>query len=544
MVEHWLPKPDVEGSIPFTRSLMDGHVIVVGGGLAGLAAAAALATRGLRITLLESRPRWGGRASSFVDQATGEPIDNCQHVNLGCGTNFRHFCQTVGIESFFVREKKLMFIGPDGRASSFSAALLPAPLHLFPSLIGLGYLSLAEKWQLARGLRSLASTDPTGCGNETFLQWLQRHGQSPGVIERFWHVVLVSALSETLDRLDVSHARKVFVDAFLANRHGWEVWLPTVPLDELYGVHLEQWLAARNVILRRQSGVKQVLFEDRTASAGGVKAGAESVPLATGVELRSGERIAADHVIVAVPQNLVLGLLPDAWHSAPPLAGIGQLETAPISSVHLWFDRPITTLRHAVFVSRLSQWMFNRSAIGARGGTRQISSSDPPIPPLLRGGEVDAAAPARSSVDGGAANSEIRNPKSEIHYYQVVISASREVQAMGQEETIQRVVEELATVWPEARAATLVHSRLVTEHKAVVSMLPGVDRLRPVQQSPIGNLQLAGDWTNTGWPGTMEGAVRSGYLAAENVLRRCGSPETLLAPDLPRALLSKLFFGL
>src|SRR5262245_48267080 len=169
---------------------MDGRVIIVGGGLAGLAAAAALAERRFAVTLLEARPRWGGRASSFVDQATGETIDNCQHVNLGCGTNFRHFCRTVGIESSFVREPRLTFVGPDGGMNSFRAAPLPAPLHLFPSLLWLRYLSLSEKWQLARGLRRLARTDPASCGDETFLQWLQRHGQSPRVIERFWHVVL------------------------------------------------------------------------------------------------------------------------------------------------------------------------------------------------------------------------------------------------------------------------------------------------------------------------------------------------------------------
>jgi len=510
---------------------MTSRVIVVGGGLAGLAAAAMLAERGLRLTLLESRPRWGGRASSIVDQATGEAIDNCQHVNLGCGTNFQHFCRMVGIDSFFVCEPGLTFIGPDGRANSFSAtSLLPAPLHLFPSLAGLRYLSLTEKWQLARGLRILARTNPTDCGDESFLKWLERHGQSPAVIERFWHVVLVSALSETLDRIDISHARKVFVDAFLANRRGWEVWLPTVPLNELYGVHLEQWFAAHQVICRLQCGVKRVFFEDRTASVSAEPA-LPPGPAARGVELRSGERIEADHVILAVPQNLVLGLLPDEWQAAPQLAGIAQLETAPISSVHLWFDRPISALRHAVLVSRLSQWVFNRSAICARGDGREVSSPHPSNPPLRRGGDA-------------VTNSEIQNPKSEIYYYQVVISAARDVQAMGQEETIRTVVEELAAVWPEVRAARLVHSRLVTEHKAVVSMLPGVDRLRPVQQSPIGNVQLAGDWTKTGWPGTMEGAVRSGYLAAENVLRQCGRPEALLAPDLPRTLLSKFLFGL
>ncbi len=357
---------------------MDGHVVVVGGGLAGLAAAAALGVRGLRVTLLESRPRWGGRVSSFVDQVTGEAIDNCQHVNLGCGTNFQHFCRMVGIESLFVCEKQLTFVGPDGRASSFSAAALPAPLHLFPSLARLPYLSWGEKWQLASGLRRLARIDAAACSDETFLHWLERHGQSPRLIERFWHVVLVSALSETLDRIDIAHARKVFVDAFLANRRGWEVWLATVPLDKLYGAQLAQWLADNNVVAQLQSGVKRVVIEDRAAVTPGVISAEPARSSATGVELQAaGERLAADHVILAVPQNLVLDLLPEEWQASTELAGIEKLETAPISSVHLWFDRPITDLRHAVLVSRLSQWVFNRSAIlrkENRGGDKKNAS--------------------------------------------------------------------------------------------------------------------------------------------------------------------------
>jgi hypothetical protein len=442
-------------------------------------------------------------------------------------------------------------------------------LHLFPSLWRLGSLSFSEKRQLARGLGKLARTNPAQCGDETFLRWLDRHGQSPTVIERFWHVVLVSALSETLDRIDIAHARKVFVDAFLANRRGWEVWLPTVPLSDLYGRRLEEWFTRRNVVMRRQCGVKRVLIENQAQG----ETARTRAARATGVELRSGDLLEADHVVLAVPQYLVLSLFSDEWRATSEFAELGaaieRLETAPISSVHLWFDRPITDLRHAVLVGRLSQWIFNRSAIQGGGGNQEAprTSTNPPYPPLRRGGDDEGQLPrgsddarlagrgdegqrAGGGDEGESGNSEIRpvlnwtGPKSEIFYYQVVISASREVLERGHDETIRAVVEELAGIWPVVREARLVHARLVTEHKAVISMLPGVDRLRPVQQSPIGNLQLAGDWTQTGWPGTMEGAVRSGYLAAENVLRQCGRAETLVRPDLPRALLSKLLFGL
>lgn len=505
---HAARRSPIMGRHARNEELMETHVVIVGGGLAGLAAAAGLAGRpGLRITLCESRPRWGGRASSFVDQTTGETIDNCQHVALGCCTNFFHFCRQVGIEPFFCRERELTFIDARGRMNRLSAAFLPAPLHLAPALARFGFLSWRDKFCLARGLRALAQTDPASCGGATFLEWLQQHGQTPAAIDGFWHVVLVSALSESLDRIDVRHARKVFVDAFLSNRAGWEVWLPTVPLDELYGSRLEAWFAARNVALRRQCGVMSVLLDGGGAGSSDDRGDAgPAAARSTGVELRSGERVAADEVILAVPQNLVLSLLPAEWRTHPLWSGIDRLETAPISSVHLWFDRPITSLRHATFVSHVSQWLFNRSQIQAR---RDTAARDP-----------------------------------DRHYYQVVISASRGVVEQGQDETIRAVVAELAAVWPAVNDARLVHARLVTEHKAVVSMRPGVDDLRPPQQAPIGNVQLAGDWTQTGWPGTMEGAVRSGYLAAENVLRRLGPGERLVQPDLPAAPLSKRLFGL
>ena len=463
------------------------RVVIVGGGLAGLAAAAALGTRGCRVTLLESRPRWGGRASSFTDQATGETIDNCQHVAMGCCTNFFAFCRQVGIDGFFRREQQLYFFDPEGRCSRFHAVGLPVPLHLAPALMRLSYLTLREKMQLSFGLRALARSSAKEGESENFAHWLARHGQSPRLCERFWHVVLVSALSETLDRIHVAAARKVFVDGFLRNHHGWEVWIPTASLDELYGGRLAGWMQEQGIDARLQAGVKNVLIIDGHVA---------------GVELRSGERIDADAIILAVPPDRVSGLLPESIRDDSFWQTPAKLESAPISSVHLWFDRPITELPHATFVGRLSHWLFNRSSI--------------------RDAET-----AETSA-----------------YYQVVISASRGLEGRTQDDIIREVMEDLAIAWPAARDAKLQHGRLVTEHKAVISMLPGVEELRPSQVTPIANLFLAGDWTRTGWPGTMEGAVRSGWLAAEAVLRHLQRPEPILQPDLPTAPLSKLLFGL
>ena len=366
---------------------------------------------------------------------------------------------------------------------------LPAPLHLATAFLRLSYLTLREKLALARGLKALASERAETARQTNFADWLTEQRQPASVIERFWCVVLVSALSESLDRVSVAAGRKVFVDGFLANRHGWEVWLPTVPLDELYSGQLTRWLMSHGVEVRLKSGVERLVLENDRVAA---------------VELRNGEHLSAQQFVLAVPQHRVRSFLPDEWQDKPPFNRLDQLETAPIASVHLWFDRPITELPHAVLVGRLSHWMFNR----ARGEGR-----------------------------------EARGERTPPNYYQVVISNAREVAERSQVEVIAEVVSELKAIWPEAASAVLLHSRMIVEHKAVFSPLPSSDELRPAQQSPIANLQLAGDWTQTGWPATMEGAVRSGFLAAENIARLFGRNASMLQPDLPVSWLTRWWLG-
>src|SRR5262249_1161357 len=205
-----------------------------------------------------------------------------------------------------------------------------------------------------------------------------------------------------------------------------------------------------------------------------------------GLELRTGESVRADWYVTAVPFDRLLGLLPaEVVEKEPYFGNLGNLETSPITSVHLWYDRPVTPLPHVVLVDCLGQWVFNR----------------------------DEVAPGE-------------------HYLQVVVSAARQFRCLGHEEVQRRVGEEITHLFPEARAANLLRARVVTEHAATFSAVPGVDRWRPPQASPLGNLFVAGDWTATGWPATMEGAVRSGYLAAEALLRQTRVPERLVQPDL------------
>jgi squalene-associated FAD-dependent desaturase len=444
-------------------------VVIIGGGLAGLSAASALAPRGFKLTVLESRNRLGGRASSFTDVASGLLIDACQHVTMGCCTNFAHFCKTVGINQFLAPQPTLYFMTLDGRISRFGADPLPAPLHLARSLLRAHYLTFGDKLRIGWGmfclLRANAGDDPP------LLEWLKRHRQNQRTIDRFWGVVLVSALNERLDRLGLKYARKVFHDAFMRHRRGFEISIPTVPLARLYGDELRDWFAKHGVTIETNAGVS----------------GFEIVGTAVKrLQMRDGRVIEADWFVSAVPFDRLLDLLsPETVEAHEYFHSARRLEVSPITSVHVWFDRPVLELPHIVLVDCLGQWVFNRG---------QSAAGD--------------------------------------YYLQVVISAAHSFRGLGGEEIQRRIFAELWQLFPVARTARIVRARVVTEHSATFSAVPGVDRWRPTQHSPLANLAMAGDWTDTGWPATMEGAVRSGYLAAEAILQKVGRWEKLVQPDL------------
>lgn len=456
------------------------RVCIVAGGLAGLAAAVALAEAGCQVQLFEARRSLGGRAGSFTDPDSGEAVDHCQHVSMGCCTNLADFCRRTGTEHLFRRDRVLHFIGPDARSYRLARSWCPAPGHLAPAFLRLGYLSLGDRLRIGAAMWKLARMRPGDGEDVTVAEWLQRQRQSAAAIERFWSVILVSALGESLDRASLAAARKVMADGFLSARDGYEVLVPEAPLGQLYGEPLERWFAERGVELHAGTPVERVSLE----------AGQPHLQIAD-------RSVRCDFAVLAVPWTRLAALVDPALAATWPwFDGLSQVGGSPITGVHLWFDRPIMELPHAVLVGRLSQWVFHRAA--GQGG---------------RAGE---------------------------HYYQVVISASRRLAGRAQREIVDQVQRELASVWPAAREAKLLRARVVTQQAAVFSVRPGLDRWRPPQQTPTPGIVIAGDWTATGWPSTMEGAVRSGYLAAEAVLHAAGRPRRFLVDDLPRGWLARL----
>jgi squalene-associated FAD-dependent desaturase len=454
------------------------HVAIVGGGLAGLAAAGALGEAGARVTVFEARRAAGGRAASFEDPVEGGLVDACQHVAMGCCTNFVDLCTRAGLAGELRRDRTLWFIGPDGdRAACTPSPFLPAPFHLVPLLFGMRHLTLAQKAALARGmLRLTRSWDAGATSAVTALEWLQSSGQPEAVVRLFWQPVLESALGESIDLVSVAAARKVVVDGFLAHRDAADLIVPTRPLGELVGGRLVAWLRDRGVEVRTGGAVTAV-----ERHAGRVTAVA-----------CAGDRRDCAAAIVALPWRQAARLVPDIVPE-----GDERFAGSPITAVHLWFDRDVVDLPHAVLVGRVSQWVFR------------------PAP----------------------------EPGRPAGYCQVVISASRGLFSGDRDGLVKAVVGELREAFPLARHAELREARVVTDPTAVLSVRPGVEAVRPPARTAVPNLFLAGDWTATGWPSTMEGAVRSGRLAAEAAGAALGLRVPGPVPGLPRNPFVRLLAG-
>jgi squalene-associated FAD-dependent desaturase len=484
-------------------------VLVIGGGLAGLSSAVALAEAGWRVRLLEKRPHLGGRATSYT-LPDGSEIDNCQHVTLGCCTNLTDFYGRVGVQDKIHYYGRLHFADARGKISTIEAVPLPPPLHMALSFALFGGLRLADKRSIANALLRIARAggSPAGITGLSMLEWLERERQTRGAIERFWRVVLVSALDEELSRTDARYGIDVLWKGFLANRQAYLVGIPSVPLAKLYDGCREA-IERQGGEVRLRCGVRQIRSEGKRF---------------IWAHLEDGSDIAGDACVLAVPHDAAGALLAASSNgkSDALIENLHQIKVAPITGVHLWFDRTVMTQPFLTLLEHTTQWVFNRSVLLGQNKA-------------LRGGVATNGAQMHQT---DSASSESAGSQ----YLQLVISASYDLIPKSRQEIIDMCVRELGDVLPETRKARLVKGTVVKEVSATFSPEPGVDRWRPsAGDSGMRNLFLAGDWTSTGWPATMEGAVRSGYLAAESLLSDFGQPRKFLRPDLPPEGLCKLW---
>ncbi len=466
---------------------MPESVTVVGGGIAGIAAACALADAGYRVQLLERRPYLGGRASSYEHPGTGEIIDNCQHVLIGRCTSLIDLYRRLGAADAIRWYDRFTFLTPGGPPSIIEPGSLPAPFHSTLAFLRAPAFSLADKLAIARGLSAFMPGLPPDT-SENFLHWLRRHGQTQRAIDRFWKPVLVSALNEDLDRISVHYAAKVFRESFLMSSQSGRMGIPAIPLSELYSRAIG-YINARGGEVSLRTSIDSIAPEKDgwllSATSGGTSRG-----------------IPTDAVILALSFEAMAGLLPSLPQNpaAQDLAAhLARFEHSPITGIHLWFDRQITDLDHAVLLDTTIQWMFNKSR----------------LQPSHRGGEGS--------------------------YLELVVSASRSLVPMQRQAIIDLALGELAQFFPSVAEASLTKAAVVKEVRATYSVRPLLDAVRPSAISPWPGIFLAGDWTATGWPATMEGAARSGYLAAEALTGSQGLPRNFVAPALASAGLMRLF---
>jgi squalene-associated FAD-dependent desaturase len=434
---------------------------VIGGGLAGITAAIALAESGADVTLLEARPRLGGATCSF--SRDGLTVDTGQHIFLGCCTAYRGLLDRLGMTEHATVQGRfdvtVLAPGANGRPrkARLRRTALPGPLHMLPALGRYPFLSLAERAKVARpalAMRFVDPADPTA-DTQRFGDWLARRGQSERTRRALWDLFSVSALNIAGDDASLALAAVVVKTGLLGKNNAADIGVPTLPLGELHGDAGGNLLAKLGA--RVMMGTKVAAIE----------------PSGTGyrIQLAQGEPLAADAVVLAVPHEKAAPLIPAGALPEQTVAGWAGLGASPIVNVHVIYDRPVMELPFVAAIDSPVQWVFDRT---------RISGLDQPGHQYL-------------AISLSAADQYADTPVAELQ---------------------EQFVPALAELFPAARDAEVTEFFVTRERRATFRQTPGSGALRPKAATARPGLVLAGAWTDTGWPDTMEGAVRSGLAAA------------------------------
>jgi squalene-associated FAD-dependent desaturase len=442
--------------------------VVIGGGLAGITAAVALAQAGEDVTLLEAKPRLGGATMSF--NRDGLVVDTGQHVFLRCCTAYRGLLDRLGMSAHAPLQRRfdVVVLTPHRRAR-LRRNRLPGPLHLLPALARYPLLSFPERARVSVAALAMRQVDPADPATDELRlgDWLAAHGQDERARRALWDLFSVSSLNVPGDDASLSLAATVVRTGLLGSAGAADIGVPALSLGELHGAAAARLLGELGATLRLGTKVAAIevpggggagRFGVRLARAEGAEGGAELVP--------------ADTVVLAVPHQAAARLVPEGALPQATVAAWSGLGAAPIVNVHVIYDRKVMDLPFAAAVDSPVQWVFDRTRISGM----------------------------HASGKGG-------------QYLAISLSAADEYVDMPTGKLREQFVAALAELFPGARDARVTEFFVTRERSATFRQLPGTGRLRPRALTALPGLALAGSWTDTGWPDTMEGAVRSGLNA-------------------------------
>ncbi|MXZ46022.1 MAG: FAD-dependent oxidoreductase [Chloroflexi bacterium] len=443
------------------------RVGIIGAGLAGLSAGLELADRGHEVELLERRPWAGGSTYSFAHDETGDEVDNGQHVFMQCTTAYVAFLERIGTLGLTHRQDRLHVpvFDEDGRRSDLGAANLPLGLHLAPALLRYRHLTWRQKAQIVRAflaLRLMRRDERDRLDGMTFEEWLRSHGQSPDTIREFWDFLVIPTLNCRAEESSASQALFVIEEGFQRDPGAAALGVAGVGLSTLHVDPAVRAIEERGGTLTTRAPIDRIEVDGGRVAA---------------LVLRGAEERSFDAYVSALAPWRLLGLLPDEVRGEGAFADLASFEPASILNVHLWFDRPVADFAFAAFIRSEVQWVFNRSRAGGEDETQG-------------------------------------------QHLVVSISAPGELFELNREALRDRLLPQLHRALPASRDAKLAHYAVVKEPEATFVPAPGLQR--PGPRTPLANLYLAGAYTDTGWPATMESAVRSGLAAAAAVEESSG----------------------
>jgi hydroxysqualene dehydroxylase len=449
--------------------VMPDDVLIIGGGFAGLAAGVALAQAGRKVRVIEQRPYLGGRARSFCYSPANSTVDNGQHIFMGCYHSTIQFLRTIGTldRVRFQRHLKVNFVGREDGKTSLAFPRLPSPLHLILGTLRSDSFAWREKLQILHLGRALQSRG-TGAGVADFAQltvdrWLAALGQSEKLRRKFWDLLCIAALNELSQVAAAVIFEPVLRLALFNSPEDSRIGFASSGLSECYTDAASDFICRNGGSVELERNVTGFLITEA-----GCKDSCE------GVRLSDGSAAKAETVLSAVPVFQLRALLPgELLRGYPFFAGLIGLRPAPIISINLWFDRAVTKLEFVGLRETTVQWLFNRTVLA------------------------------------GAAEGHVS----------LVISGAHDHIQRQKEELIDLALRELKELFPDAQKASILHSLVIKERFATFSPSVEAAAVRPPALTPIRGLYLAGDWTQTGLPATIESAVRSGYTAAREILK-------------------------